>query len=274
MRHLHVAPLLALAACLGCVDESQPDLPLSAVEDDAELRTSNEVDYVLEIGEMKVFRAVLPDHEPPYTLAEPGYTVFGNGEDVALIARAPGRYTLSLRAPGSGELRDLTIEVEDRAFDLARDRSNLVFDDLGVGQPIVFSSGSIRAVQVADAGHTRVEVSPSGRSIEVTPARPGPSDVLLWSSKGVKRVVIDALPVGQLPRDAETHDLTLGASRHQLDMTGVVRVTIHDPGVARVTQVTDKLAVVEPVGAGLTPISFFPKEGAPRTIWYRVQSAE
>ena len=268
--------ILALSALtLGCVDESRADDPINERADDVELREGNDVDYVLEAGEMRQFEGSVGGRGAPYSDIQPGYAVLGFSERFVIIGREEGIYEIAIPSGIEGATRDVTLQVAGVAADDELGDATVLFDNKGVGERLSFTTRGIAAIQILDDEKTSITSSKNGNTVEATMQKPGRSDVVFWSSRGApKRIVLGVLPLGEVPEGAELHVFEVGQRGHQLDLEGTARVVIHDPKVVALTKLEGDLAVVEPMGSGVTPVTFFPVKGAPRTIWYRINEAE
>jgi hypothetical protein len=190
-----------------------------------------------------------------------------------LLGREPGRYEVLLPTPASGEPKAVTLEVtKDASADPGVPAE--VFTNLGVGQEVNVSGEGITFAHALDPTHVIANARASRRAVDVHVRSPGRHDVVAWSTRGPRHLVFEVLPEGELPDGAQVETLTLGSPGHELALVDVIKVSLHDPEVVRVRVTSDREAIVEPIGAGLSAVNITPREGVTRTIWYRVRPAD
>ncbi len=274
MRHDLIVPLALMCFVLGCAKTTRPDAPVDApVDAPIEEPDAERADYVLGVGELRD----IEDHPlgvgPTYVDVQFGYAVFGVGERRALFGREPGLYEVTLPSTDSGSPRVFTLRVTD-AEATEPGVPGEVFANLGVGQGIKVSGEDVMVGQALDPDGIQVRAWSSHLTLSATMRRAGRHDVVLWSKGGVRHLIFDVLPDGQLPEGAEIESLIVGGAAYTVDLTDVGSISLHDPEVVKIRVVGDGTAAVQPLGAGLTPVNIMPVEGEVRTIWFRVQPAE
>lgn len=248
--------LLASAMMSACVaevrDEPAVDAPADAADAVFELVT----------GEMIVARLDEPADVDMESMGE-GIGLVAEGLDLAIVARAPGEHTAQL---GNGRL--VTVRVLDGVPE--DDEYSQLHPGLGLGQEVSIDAAGIKRVLVFERAGVHIKPTPKGDALVLRPMLQGRHDVMLVTERGIERVVLDSLPRGVVPEGAEERALVVGAEGHSVDLRGVSRVSIAREEVVRVQIVEGSLAVIEPVGVGLTPVTFYRKEGEPRVLWFRV----